>query len=107
LILINEQNRFFGNAYSVANFDAPIMSPISLSDDQLTIVTQFAEPLAPPDRLAFLAALANLLQHEPRPVGDGAVHRAAKQLLASGHYKLNTAVTTGAMCSPRPCSPRF
>jgi len=52
--------------------------------------------LAPPDRLAFLAALANLLQHEPRPVGDGAVHRAAKQLLASGHYKLNTAVATGA-----------
>jgi hypothetical protein len=72
------------------------MSPISLSDDQLTVVTQFAEPLAPPDRSVFLAELANLLRHEPRPIGDGAVHRAAKQLLATGHYSRNTAVAVGA-----------
>jgi hypothetical protein len=49
--------------------------------------------LAPPDRSAFLAAL---LCHEPRPVGDGAVHRAGKQLLATGHYRLNSTVATGA-----------
>ena len=64
----------------------PHHEPISLTD---TVVTQFAEPLAPPDRSAFLAALANLLRHEPRPVGDSAIHRAAKQLLATGHYGLN------------------
>jgi hypothetical protein len=69
--------------------------PISLSDEQLTAVTQFAEPLAPPDRSAFLAALANMLRSEPRPVGDRAVHREAKQLLATGHYKLNSTVATG------------
>jgi hypothetical protein len=57
--------------------------PISLSDEQLSVVTRFAEPLAPPDRSAFLAALANTLRHEPRPVGDGAVHRAVRELLAT------------------------
>jgi hypothetical protein len=61
--------------------------PISLSDEQLSVITDFAEPLAPHDRSAFLAALANLLRHEPRPIGDGALHRAAKQLLAAGHYQ--------------------
>ena len=70
--------------------------PISLSDEQLNVITPLAEPLAPPDRSAFLAALAQLLCHEPRPVGDGAIHRAAKQLLATGHYRLNSTVATGA-----------
>jgi hypothetical protein len=69
--------------------------PISLSDEQLSPVTQLAEPLAPPDRSAFLAALANMLRHEPHPVGDGTVLRAAKQLLATRHYKLNSTVATG------------
>jgi hypothetical protein len=75
----------------------PHHEPISLTD---TVVTQFAEPLAPPDRSAFLAALANLLRHEPRPVGDSAIHRAAKQLLATGHYRLNSTVATG-VAAPR------
>jgi hypothetical protein len=69
--------------------------PISLSDGQLSVITQLAEPLAPPDRSAFLAALAQLLRHEPQPLGDGAVFRSAKQLLATGHYTLNSAVATG------------
>jgi hypothetical protein len=37
-----------------------------------------AEPLAPPDRSSFLAALANLLREEPQPLGDGAVFRSAR-----------------------------
>jgi len=69
--------------------------PSSLSDEHLSPVTPFAEPLALPDRSVFLAALANMLRHEPHPVGDGAVHRAAKQLLATGHCKLNSTVATG------------
>jgi hypothetical protein len=69
---------------------------LALTDDQLTHVTRLAEPLAPADRSAFLAALANMLRSEPQPVGDGAVHRAAKQLLATGHYKPSSAVAIGA-----------
>ena len=45
--------------------------PISLS------VTRLAEPLAPPDRSAFLAALAQLLQHEPQPLGESSSWRPA------------------------------
>jgi hypothetical protein len=69
---------------------------LALTDDQLTHVTRLAEPLAPPDRSTFLAALAQLLRHEPRPVGDGAVHRAAKQLLATVHYQRQSTVAIGA-----------
>jgi hypothetical protein len=54
--------------------------PISLSDGQLSLTTQLAEPLAPPDRSAFLSALAQLLRHEPQPLGDGAVFRSAKRV---------------------------
>jgi hypothetical protein len=54
--------------------------PASLSDEQLSVIT----PLAPPDRSAFLAALANMLRPEPQPVGDGAVYRHARALLLSG-----------------------
>jgi hypothetical protein len=60
--------------------------PISLSDEQFSHVMRLCEPLAPPDRSAFLAALVVLLRSEPQPLGDGAVFRAARQLLATGHY---------------------
>ena len=40
-------------------------------------------------------AAANVLRHEPHPVGDGAVRRVAKQLLATGHYRLNSTFATG------------
>ena len=69
--------------------------PINLSDEQLSHVTRLAEPLAPHDRSAFLAALAQLLRHEPQPLGDGVVFRSARQLLSTGHYKLNSTVATG------------
>jgi hypothetical protein len=72
----------------------PSQHPISLSDEQLSVITRLAEPLAPHDRSAFLAALAQLLRHEPRPLGDGAVFRSARELLASGVYKrLDTMAT--------------
>jgi hypothetical protein len=74
--------------------------PISLSDEQLSVVTRLAEPLAPPDRSAFLAALAQLLRHEPQPLGDGVVFRSAKQLLATGHYSRSTMVAVGT-AAPR------
>jgi hypothetical protein len=73
--------------------------PISLSD-QLCVITQLAEPSAPPDRSAFLAALAQLLRHEPQPLGDGAVLRAARELLATGHYRRQSTVAVG-VAAPR------
>jgi hypothetical protein len=38
---------------------------VGLSPDQLSHVTRLAEPLAPPDRPAFLNALMSLLRTEP------------------------------------------
>jgi hypothetical protein len=49
--------------------------PISLSDEQLSHVTRLAEPLAPPDRSFFLAALVNMLHSEPRPLGTRSIAR--------------------------------
>jgi hypothetical protein len=72
------------------------MQPVSLGKEQLAAVMALAEPLATPDRNAFLVALATLLRHEPQPIGDGAVFRAARQLLATGRYVRNSAVATGA-----------
>jgi hypothetical protein len=67
--------------------------PISLSDAQLSLITQLAEPLAPPDRSAFLAALANLFRQEPtQPVGDGVLHRHAR---ASGSYRRQDTLAVG------------
>jgi hypothetical protein len=71
--------------------------PVSLSDDQLSHVTRLAEPLAPHDRSAFLAALANLLRQElTQPVGDGVLHRHARALLSSGSYKRADSLAAGA-----------
>jgi hypothetical protein len=70
--------------------------PLALSDDAMAMIMRLCEPLAPPDRSAFLAALAQLLRHEPQPPGDGSVHRHARQLLATGHYSRSSAVTVGA-----------
>ena len=50
--------------------------PLSLSDDQLLVVQQHAEPLHPRDRDGYLRRVAELLNgHE---IGDGAVSRAAR-----------------------------
>lgn len=55
-------------------------TPISLSDEQLTTVLAACQPLLPPDRDAFLRALAALLASEPQPLGDGTVARAIRSL---------------------------
>jgi hypothetical protein len=69
---------------------------ISLSDDAMTMVMHFAQPLAPPDRVAFVNSLAQLLRQEPaQPPGDGAVNRCARALLASGAFKRSDAVAVG------------
>jgi hypothetical protein len=70
--------------------------PISLSDAALGQVMRLAEPLAPHDRSAFLAALALLLRSEPQPPGDGVVFRSARQLLASGLYARQDSFAVGA-----------
>jgi hypothetical protein len=56
------------------------LSPISLTDDQLSAVMQAAEPLPPQDRSRFLRRVASLLRG--RELGDGAVSRAARQAQA-------------------------
>ena len=69
---------------------------ISLSDDAMTTIMRLAQPLAPPDRVAFVNSLAQLLRQEPaQPPGDGAVHRHARALLASGSYRRSDAVAVG------------
>jgi len=49
--------------------------PLSLIDQQLTAVLSAAAPLAPPDRNAFLVAIANVLRGEEQPLGDGGFRR--------------------------------
>jgi hypothetical protein len=63
--------------------------------------TDFAGP-----KKRFITALAQLLRFEPQPVGDGAVHRAAKQLLSTGHYKFSSAVAARRLRGTRPPAPR-
>jgi hypothetical protein len=60
--------------------------PISLSDESLTSICQMVAPLEPPDRSAFLVALAMLLRQEPQPPGDGVTMRHARSLLKTGLY---------------------
>jgi hypothetical protein len=55
------------------------MSPILLTEDQLIAIEHAAAVLEPQRRPAFLAAVAAYLRSE-RQVGDGAVHRAIRQL---------------------------
>jgi hypothetical protein len=62
-------------------------SPISLSDESLTSLTQMLRPLEPVARIAFMDALAEELRGEPQPIGDGVLHRCAVTLLKSGMFK--------------------
>jgi hypothetical protein len=55
------------------------MSPISLSDDQLSAIMRASQPLEPFERSAFLAALATLFQGRSE-IGDGELFRSIKQL---------------------------
>jgi hypothetical protein len=54
--------------------------PISLSDDQLTVILNHAEPLPPSDRHRFLVRVAELLSD--KMIGDGSVYAAARQAQA-------------------------
>jgi hypothetical protein len=56
------------------------LSPISLSDDQLSALLRCAEPLPPQDGDRFLRRVAELLRG--RPIGDGTVALAARQAQA-------------------------
>ena len=51
--------------------------PLALTDQQYLAVCQACEPMLPPDRDAFLRALAQLLQGEAE-IGDGTVARAIR-----------------------------
>jgi hypothetical protein len=55
------------------------LMPVAVTDEQLSMIYRAAEPLLPPDRLAFLAALADRLRGEPI-VGDGSIARAIREL---------------------------
>jgi len=54
--------------------------PISLSDDQLTTITNAAEVLHPRDRTAFMEAVAARLQEQA--IGDGIIGRLCRELQA-------------------------
>jgi hypothetical protein len=74
----------------------------SLSDDAMTMVMRFVQPLAPPDRVAFMRALAQLLNQEPvQPPGDGIIHRHVRQLLATGLYHRGETLAVGAKAPRR------
>ena len=56
--------------------------PISLSDDQLLFLADLVGPLHPNDHRAFLQLLAAALRYEQEPIGDGILHRDARELFA-------------------------
>jgi hypothetical protein len=56
----------------------PVTMPISLSDSAMTCLLQLAEPLPVADRGRFLEAVAARLAAEPTEVGDGMIHRIAR-----------------------------
>jgi hypothetical protein len=58
------------------------MTPLALSDAELAVVMQAAQPLAPDQRDGFLQAVAAELAQIPA-VGPGAVHRVCRQLAAA------------------------
>ena len=53
--------------------------PLALTDAQYATVCEACEPLLPPDRSAFLVALAQLLGSASE-IGDGTVARAIRSL---------------------------
>jgi hypothetical protein len=54
--------------------------PVSLSDDELRIVMDCAQPLAPKDRDKFLRDIAHQLSTYPEELGPGAVHRLVREI---------------------------
>jgi hypothetical protein len=60
--------------------------PLALTDEQLNSIMHAATPLHPVDRSAFLATIAQRLQHET-VIGDGLVHRVVRDVLREGRYQ--------------------
>jgi hypothetical protein len=56
--------------------------PLPFTDEQITAIMRAAQPLALPDRAAFLEAW--LPRSRGKPVGDGAVFRAIREV--QGRY---------------------
>ena len=54
----------------------PPMSPLALTDEQLSAVMTAAAPLAPDQREPFLIAVAERLRAVP--IGDGSIHRVVR-----------------------------
>jgi hypothetical protein len=67
--------------------------PLALTDEQLRIVLDFAEPLNPQDRSAYLVRVAALLGD--RELGDGVVHKMAR--VAQGEFKRLPAQINGRL----------
>jgi hypothetical protein len=61
------------------------MPPLALTDAQLDVIHRLSWPLAPRDRSAFLALVAQRLQQHGGDIGDGALYprRATSRHLAS------------------------
>lgn len=55
--------------------------PISLSDEELTIIMNICSPLQPQERSALLAKLAEHLRGARAEIGPGGLHRLARELL--------------------------
>jgi hypothetical protein len=69
-------------------------TPISLSDEQMTMIMTAAEPLHQHDRARFLEAVAERLRHQQ--IGDGAVARAVRDAQREFfRAPLGTEVTAG------------
>jgi hypothetical protein len=58
----------------------PRPNPISLSDEQLSMVINAAALLPPSDRDQFLRALADVLRNEPE-LGDGILARSIRSVI--------------------------
>jgi hypothetical protein len=57
-------------------------APLAFTDEQIAAIMNAAQPLARADRAAFLEAVVAAL--EGRPIGDGAVFRAIREV--QGRY---------------------
>jgi hypothetical protein len=55
------------------------VTPIALTDDQITSIMQLAAPLSPADRVRFLQLIAERLRNQD-DVGDGSISRLCREL---------------------------
>jgi hypothetical protein len=60
------------------------MSPLRLTDEQLTAIMKLARPLQPQCRTAFMEILSHILRGRA-DVGDGELHRVCRQIIRDNH----------------------